>query len=195
MKLETPLTHAASRNCIFTGSLAGRHHRAFTLIELIVAMAIIALLMGIFFRHPPDPPICENNLRNLYLALLMYTDDNDGRCPDPNVTGQIPISQKYMEELLTYVKSEEIFWCPKDKEKSKHPGGSYGWRVTRDPKTSIAGKRLGLLRYPSKVIIAGELSHGWHKSETINVLYADGHVGQVTMKEFLKNITTPLEFK
>lgn len=92
------------------------------------------------------------------------------------------------------MKSEDIFWCPNDREKEAHPGGSYGWRVTRDPKTSLAGMRLDLLRHPNRVIIAGELSHGCHKSEMINVLYADGHVDLVTMGEFLKNIRTPLEF-
>jgi prepilin-type processing-associated H-X9-DG protein len=163
-------------------------------------MAIISLLLGLIveaFQPTKDDVIkamCDSNLKNLYLALQMYIGDNDGQCPNPKVTGQIPISEKFMEALLPYLKSKESFWCPNDREKSKHPGGSYGWRVTRDPKTSIAGVKLNLLRHPERVIIAGELSHGCHESEMINVLYADGHIGQVTMGELLENFDTPLEF-
>ena len=215
MKPNTSFTNAASRNDT-SGALAGRHRQTFTLverrlwlqriggvtlIELLVVIAMISLLMGLIvdgLQPSWDNVIkatCDSNLKNLYLALQMYMDDNDGQCPNPNVAGQIPISQKFKEALLPYVKSEEIFWCRKDREKSAHPGGSYAWRVTRDPKTSIAGVRLNLLRHPSKVMIAGELSHGCHKSKMINVLYADGHVDLVTRGEFIRNMSAPLEFK
>ncbi|MEJ2703721.1 MAG: prepilin-type N-terminal cleavage/methylation domain-containing protein [Sedimentisphaerales bacterium] len=201
MKPNTSLTNAASINGTSDGPLAGRGRRALTLIELLVVMAIISLLMGLFVHYilPPKKHVnqikCDSNLKNLFLALQMYADDNDGLCPNPNVTGQIPISLKMKEALQPYVPSEDIFWCPDDPEKEKeaHPGGSYGWRVTRDPKTSLAGVRLALLRHPERVMIAGELSHGCHGSEMINVLYADGHVDLITMGEFIQNIRNPLE--
>jgi len=200
MKLNILSIDAASRNDTSVDSLAGRGRRAFTLIELLVVMAIISLLMGLSVGYflPPKDNInqikCDSNLKTLFLALQMYADDNDGRCPNPNVPGQIPISVKMKEALQPYVGSEDIFWCPDDPEKEAHPGGSYGWRVTRDPKTSLAGVRLDLLRHPERVMIAGELSHGCHQREMINVLYADGHVDLVTMGEFIQNIRTPLEF-
>ncbi len=221
MKPNTLRTNAASSNGTSAGSLAGKHRQAFTLverrpwsqrfggftlIELLVVIAIISLLMGLLVpRLQPAKKnitqrVCDSHLKNLYLALQMYADDNDGQCPNPNVTDQIQVSKqiqislKFKEALQPYVKSEDIFWCPNDREKEAHPGGSYGWRVTRDPKTSLAGVRLDLLRHPNRVIIAGELSHGSHKSKKFTVLYADGHVDLVTMGEFLKNIRTPLEF-
>ena len=171
----------------------------FTLMEMLVVMSIISVLMGMFVswwvgdRRPWDQVTCDSNLRSLYLALQMYADDNDGRCPNPDATDQMEVSVKMKEALLPYV-SEEIFWCPKDPERSEHPGGSYGWRVTRDPEMSLAGVRLHLLRHPDRVMIAGELSHGCHEPEKINVLYADGHVDLATKEEFLRNITTRLEF-
>ncbi|MCP4614243.1 MAG: prepilin-type N-terminal cleavage/methylation domain-containing protein [Planctomycetes bacterium] len=200
MKPNTSLTGAASSNSTSVGSLAGRHRQAFTLIELLVVISLVTLLMGLgasyydWGKKEAKQIKCGINLKNLYLALQMYADDNDGQFPNPNVTGQIQISLKLKEALQPYVKSEDIFWCPNDPEKSKHLGGSYGWRVTRDPKTSLAGVRLYQLRHPDRVMIAGELCHGSHKSEIINVLYADGHVDLVTMGEFLENIRTPLEF-
>jgi len=190
-----------SSSCLGNRRFWSQRIRGFTLIELMVVISLIILLMGILV--PVYGKIvditrlikCRSNLEEIYIALLMYANDNNGQCPNPNVTGQIPISVKFKEALLPYVKWEEIFWCPNDLEKSKHPGGSYGWRVTRDPKTSIAGVRLDLLRHPSKVMIAGELSHGCHKSEMINVLYADGHVDLVTRGEFIRNMSVPLKFK
>ena len=215
MKPNTSLTGAASSNDTSAASLAGRHRQAFTLmerrpwsqrsggstlIELLVVISLVTLLMGLgwpYIHAPFDKAKhvkCISNLKEIYLAIQMYANDNDGQFPNPNVTGQIQISLNLKEALQPYVKSEDIFWCPNEPEKSKHPGGSYGWRVTRDPKTSLAGVRLDLLRHPDRVMIAGELCHGCHKSEMINVLYADGHVDLVTKEEFLRNITTPLEF-
>lgn len=221
MKPNILLTNAASSNGTSADSWAGRHRQAFTLvkrrpwsqrfggftlIELLVVIAIISLLMGLLVpcfgsvKEILNNGKCRSNLKNLFLALQMYADDNNGQCPNPNVTDQVQVSKqiqvslKFKEALQPYVKSEDIFWCPNDREKEAHPGGSYGWRVTRDPKTSLAGVRLALLRHPDRVIIAGELSHGCHKSEMINALYADGRVDLVTMGEFLENIRTPLDF-
>ena len=212
MKQNTSLTNAASSNCTSDASLAGRGRRVFipaerrpssqkiggsTLIELLVVISIISLLMGLLVTSFQGPrknlkqAVCDTNLKNLYLALQMYADDNGGRCPAVTDLARVPLKVK--EALLPYVKSEEIFWCPDDREKEAHPGGSYDWRVTHDPKTSLSGLRLDLLRHPNRVIIAGERSHGCHKPEMINVLYADGHTNLVTMEEFLRNITTPFE--
>ena len=164
----------------------------FTLIELVVVIAIIALLLALSVPPPPPTNIkCNSNLKNLYLILQMYADDHGGLFPNITDYSQVPL--KVMEALKPYVNSDEIFWCPDDPEKSKHPGGSYDWRVTHDPKTTLSGVRLDLLRHPSRVIIAGERSAGWHKSGKINVLDADGHLDQVTEKEWWDNITTPLE--
>ena len=171
----------------------------FTLIEQLVVIAIISILLGILVpilqpvKNYVTKAICDNNLRNLYEGLQMYIGDNDGQFPDIIDLDQAPLEVK--DALQPYVKSEKIFRCWNDPQKAEHQDGSYDWRVTPDPKTSLSGVKLNLLRYPNKVIIAGERSHGCHKSEMINVLYADGHIGQVTQGEFLINITTPLEFK
>jgi len=186
-----------SRSCLTHNGSCLQRIGGSTLIELLVVISIISLLMGLLVtsfkgtRDNLNQAECDNNLKNLYLALQMYADDNGGRCPIVTDLTQVPLKVK--EALLPYVQSEEIFWCPNDGEKEAHPGGSYDWRMTHDPKTSLSGLRLDLLRHPNRVIIAGERSHGCHKPEMINVLYADGHTGLVTMQEFLRNITTPIE--
>jgi len=59
--------------------------RAFTLIELLVVIAIIAILMAILMpalqraREQGKRAACENNLKQLSLAWIMYADENDDR--------------------------------------------------------------------------------------------------------------------
>lgn len=186
-----------SRFCLVERRPWSQRFGGFTLIELLVVIALVALLLGLLVPclHPARKKAtqvqCYFNLKALGMAVQMYADDNDGRFP--NITDLKHVPQTVKEALESYVKAEEIFWCPDDPEKSTHPGGSYDWRVTHDPKTSLAGVRLDLIRHPDRVIIAGELSKGWHKSDMMNVLYLDGHVNQVTVEEWFDNITRPLQ--
>jgi len=58
--------------------------RGFTLIELLVVIAIIALLMGVLIpalsaaRKLASGAACMGNQRNLSMAWIVYSDDNDG---------------------------------------------------------------------------------------------------------------------
>lgn len=58
--------------------------RAFTLIELMVVIAIVGLLASILFpvlfqaKEAAKKATCISNLRNMALGTIMYTDDHDG---------------------------------------------------------------------------------------------------------------------
>ena len=63
----------------------------FTLVELLVVIGIIAVLMSILFpalnqaRRKAQAVQCGSNMRQIYTAFLMFTQDNKGQLPRPYV--------------------------------------------------------------------------------------------------------------
>ena len=83
--------------------------RAFTLLELVFVIAIIAVLAAILFpmfaraRERARRSSCASNLFQIGTALTLYAQDNDGRFPpDDNEFGPI----------YRYLYDVSIFFCP-----------------------------------------------------------------------------------
>mgnify|MGYP006274853117 CR=1 FL=1 len=63
------------------------NHRAFTLVELLVVVAILALLLAILLptisgaRKMAQVVVCKSNLRQITTALRFYTSENRGMLP------------------------------------------------------------------------------------------------------------------
>ena len=107
----------------------------FTLIELLVVVAIIAILAAILLpaltraKEKARVAVCIGNHKQLMLATVLYTDDNNGMMPYhvwyqdwAGSTGKHHWSSKYKAEdkpLNPYLgggdQIEGNAWCPSDK--------------------------------------------------------------------------------
>src|SRR5215203_691818 len=93
---------------------------AFTLIELLVVIAIIAILIGLLLpavqkvREAASRAKCQNNLKQLGLAMHGYMDSNNGLPPNGNYTwnGSAVVTTNAWSataRILPYIEQEALF--------------------------------------------------------------------------------------
>lgn len=110
--------------------MPARPSHGFTLTELLVVIAVIAVLAATLFpvfaraREAARRSVCTSNLRQLAQAMTVYLSDYDERFPVANFSDNLfgypphthrdgagdPIS--LYSTLLPYVRNEGLFWCP-----------------------------------------------------------------------------------
>lgn len=106
--------------------------RGFTLIELLVVIAVIAILAALLFpvfaraRDKARQATCTSNLKQIGLAVLLYTQDYDDRYPLGHAPVADPLSvfdggmdyePHFIELLRPFVKNSKnqgVWRCPSD---------------------------------------------------------------------------------
>jgi prepilin-type N-terminal cleavage/methylation domain-containing protein len=135
------------------------HHRlsltntkGFTLIEMLVVIAIIALLMAVllpalqYARRQARAMVCRANLRQWGIVFAAYTDENEGRLPNTVLRGvwllrgSLPSNgDPNAPDTRNAASTEGIACCP---AATKPGGGPSGWS-TESSGTGSAGYRIG----------------------------------------------------
>ena len=99
---------------------ATNHRNAFTLIELLIVIAIIALLAAILFpvfnraRENARRASCQSNLKQIGLGIMQYTQDYDERYPMmySNTPGGTLAVPSWRQTIQPYINSAQVFRCP-----------------------------------------------------------------------------------
>lgn len=96
------------------------NRKAFTLIELLIVLAVIGVLMAILMpafvsaRHQSKASVCLSNLRQLASATLMYADDYEERFPlgFARVAQDSVCLRSVWGMVSPYIKNPSLHICP-----------------------------------------------------------------------------------
>ena len=120
---------------------------AFTLVELLVVIGIIAVLVAMLLpalnkaKKQGMLVQCQSNLRQIMQGTLLYANDNKGCFPCAYLTGVSTLKVQSVPQLLSradiggkYITSGKVYDCPADDTRGKlfvgnnadTPGGSIG---------------------------------------------------------------------
>lgn len=167
--------------------------RAFTLVELLVVLAIVGLLVGLgvpefnrFFDRSRSTA-CLSNLRAIGASVRNYINDNDSTFPIIETNPADPIypeeveARGMLETLEPYGLTTTMLRCPADvraKNYFAQRGTSYEWRPIVDDEPAlnpIVFTRRGERRVsPSRVRLVIDID-AVHNGRN-NQLFADGRV-------------------
>jgi prepilin-type N-terminal cleavage/methylation domain-containing protein/prepilin-type processing-associated H-X9-DG protein len=176
-------------------SRTSRSTLAFTLIELLVVIGIIgilaSLLMPAFSRAKgkANDAKCISNLRQIGIALVIYSDENNGRLPFAERRPTMPVDPSHILPRIVNVLSNNVggavavFKCPRDRfgwyEKE---GSSYEWNYQANGQPIVLPgviSGIQMTAEKARLLYDYENFHPGHPNGSKNVLHGDGHVAPI----------------
>lgn len=166
--------------------------RAFTIVELLVVMGLVAALSGVVIlialqtKSTANSLGCLGQLRQVTAALRSYAWANENRFPDPGA------AEKPWEAIIApYLPGPDVLRCPADSEVAPITNSSYDWRDTTLPESTLAGRLMTDVKRMEAVLTLEALP-GWHKKEMINVGRVDGSCLEMDAQKAMADLLQPV---
>ena len=187
-----------------------RSHKGFTLIELLVVIAIIAILAGMLLpalskaKSKAKSIACINNLKQTGLAMILYSDENEGSIPRGNGHPWFLVYMDYMPEggREDDFSGIRIYKCPSypNRDPKKKQVITYvinAWKFSSHTDMTgseqVGPSKITAFQEPSNTIHIGDNSAGtWRPTVTgirdavtnLNDVWAPNHLpyNQQTMR-------------
>jgi prepilin-type N-terminal cleavage/methylation domain-containing protein len=189
--------------CIHTNTNC--EHKAFTLIELLIVIAIISILASILFpvfaraRENARRAGCMSNMKQIGIGVMMYTQDYDEHVPACYANNGGDSNHTFAYYIEPYTKNSQIYRCPSD---SSTHASSYGYNYFYlAPHGLSEAVSIAAMQKPSETVMLvdsdygrdyvyspvnwkmnggslGGNDYGWVEPrhlETVSTLWADGH--------------------
>ena len=185
-----------------------RHRAAFTLIEILVVIAIIALLAAILFPvfataiKKGQQVRCATQLRQVGLAIRMYADDHDELPPQGGY--DLPAQRMNWQDTLlqtAYLADARVLLCPSANPTGNGPSYRWSYGVNGWVMGWNHSVNMDTLPFPSRTVLATEkVGYDWPACPPgtpvnspfyfplrydhpggVNILCCDGHVAVVSL--------------
>lgn len=139
--------------------------KGFTLVELLIVIAVIGVLAAVLFpvfakaREQGKSASCLSNLKQIGLGLVAYTTDFDET--EPCGVDRYGRMNGWIEQIYPYIGSDSVFHCPDDP--TANAGSSYGINanlgiITSNPMPAQA-LNIGKLKSPSNTVMLFEVQN------------------------------------
>lgn len=115
MKFLIPRLRLTASGQAMCSPLAPRRRNAFTLIEILIVLAIIGILAAILLpvfgsaREAAGTATCSSNLKQIYLGTKLYMQDSNDTYP---YLGYVRTDCGWANLIYPYIKSAAVFECP-----------------------------------------------------------------------------------